>query len=299
MLETIGQTQAERLFFIEFRLYFLGLLKRADLTTRFGIKEAAATRDIALYKAEAPGNIDYDSSGKSYRLGVNFKPLFEYQPLQVLAALSQGFGDDYIGNAKPLILCETPIQLNQPDLSTIATISRAIAQQGLIRINYCSHSSGKTNRIIAPFALIDNGVRWHVRAYDRRRNRFTDFVMTRITCTSEVSGTLEEHEHKEQDIQWNRIVPLELVPHPNLNHPETTVLDFGMKDGLLEVNVRAALAGYVLNRWNVDCSENHCMDPSLHHLWLSNRPALYGVDSVGLAPGYHPEEANTKYRSGL
>ena len=37
-------------------------------------------------------------------------------------------------------------------------------------------TSGKTQRVIVPFALVDTGLRWHVRAYDRKRNGFRDFL---------------------------------------------------------------------------------------------------------------------------
>ena len=59
-----------------------------------------------------------------------------------------------------------------------------------------------------------------------------------------------------------------------------------MKDGILTVNVLAAVAGYVLRRWNVDCSEDHHLDGAEVHLWLRNRPTLYGVEGLVIAPGY-------------
>ena len=46
----ISQSQKERLSHIDFRVCFLGTFGRNDLVTRFGIKAAAATRDITLYK---------------------------------------------------------------------------------------------------------------------------------------------------------------------------------------------------------------------------------------------------------
>jgi len=38
LLESASQTQCERLFHIDFRLYFLGTVNRSDLVSRFGIK---------------------------------------------------------------------------------------------------------------------------------------------------------------------------------------------------------------------------------------------------------------------
>ena len=54
--------------FVELRVRFIGEIRRQDLVSRFGIQSAAATRDLALYKELAAGNIDYDSKGKSYVL---------------------------------------------------------------------------------------------------------------------------------------------------------------------------------------------------------------------------------------
>jgi hypothetical protein len=68
-LADLTQPQRDRLAFVELRVRFIGEIRRQDLVSRFGIQSAAATRDLALYKDLAPGNIDYDSKGKSYVLG--------------------------------------------------------------------------------------------------------------------------------------------------------------------------------------------------------------------------------------
>ena len=108
VLSEINQAQQERLSHIDFRVYFLGGIGRSDLLSRFGIGEAAATRDITLYRELAPKNLEYDTKAKSYVKSEAFKPLFEYSTPQVLAALSQGFGEDFIGSHKPMISCEMP-----------------------------------------------------------------------------------------------------------------------------------------------------------------------------------------------
>jgi hypothetical protein len=50
--------------------------------------------------------------------------------------------------------------------------------------------------------------------------------------------------------------------------PELAALDFPMTDGVLRVRARAALAGYVLRRWNVDCSPDHGLRGPEYSLWL-------------------------------
>ena len=290
MVDGINQSQKERLSHIDFRLYFLGTIGRNDLVQRFGIKEAAATRDIALYRELASENLFYDTKAKIYLVTSEFKPQFDYQPSRVLSALSLGLGDDTVSENKPFISCETPSQLNNPDIDVLAVLSRAIYNEKAVSIEYRSVSSGLSERDIIPFALVDNGLRWHIRAYDRRRNRFSDFVITRITNPQIlVDSEIEEQELKQSDIQWNRIVELKIVAHPKLKYKETIETDYGMADGVLDMNVRAAVAGYLLRRWNVDCTAEATLEGAEYHLWLNNRQALYGVDNLVIAPGFQQD----------
>jgi predicted DNA-binding transcriptional regulator YafY len=254
---------------------------------RFGIKEAAATRDISLYKEHAPNNLEYNESLKIYKRAKDFEPLFEYTSNQVLTALTKGFGEDLVGVHTPLITCETPAQLNNPPLPVLSVLSRAIHQKKVVNICYRSVHSGKSKREIVPFALIFNGLRWHIRAYDRKRAKFSDFVITRISEPSISGSLIQEKETRDADIQWNRIIEMEIAAHPRLKHPETIEEDYNMEKGVLHLNVRAALAGYVLRIWNIDCSENHFLDGDEIHLWLRNVAALYGVENLFMAPGYN------------
>lgn len=286
----INQAQKERLSHIDFKACFLGTVGRNDLVSRFGIKEAAATRDITLYKEYAPQNLEYDTKAKVYIRGTSFEPLFDYSPSQAMSALAQGFGDDFVGTHRALIPCEAPAQLNHPDLETLSVLTRAIHQHKASKIVYRSLSSGRSTREIVPFVLVDNGLRWHIRGYDRKQSRFADFVVTRVSDPEFLNGQVKEHESRESDIQWNRIVELEIVPHPNLKHPKTIETDYAMENGVLKMNVRAAVAGYVLRRWNVDCSEGHSLEGPEYHLWLRNRQALYGVENLIIAPGYNKHD---------
>jgi len=289
-VDDINQSQKERLSHIDFRLYFLGSIGRNDLVKRFGMKEAAATRDIALYKELAGQNLIYDTKAKLYTTTSNFDSLFEYKSSRVLSTLSSGIGDDIVYEHKSFINCETPSQLNKPSLEVLAMLSRAIYNKQPLSIQYRSVSSGFSEREIVPYSLVDNGLRWHVRAYDRRRNRFTDFVLTRITNPIILTDSLiEEQEYQTEDIQWNRIVELKLVAHPRLKHKKTIETDYGMVDGVLDINIRAAVAGYLLRRWNIDCTADATLDGAEYHLWLNNRQALYGVDNLIIAPGFQQD----------
>jgi len=283
----LTQPQRDRLAFIELRIRFAGEIRRQDLVARFGIQAAAATRDIGVYKEIAPRNLDYDTKGKVYVRDEWFRPVFEFPAERVLAWLSQGFGDGEPLRIKPFVACEGSALLNKPDLETLSVLTRAIHRKGAVEIAYRALSSGLTTREIVPFALADNGLRWHVRAYDRRSGQFRDFVLTRIADARLIPGSPEEHELPDQDIQWSRIVELELVPHPaNVQHPDTIEADYGMEGGALRIRVRAALAGYLLRRWNVDCTESHSLKGAEYHLWLRNHLSLVDVANLSIAPGY-------------
>ena len=285
-IEAVCRYQRERLAYLELRAYFTGELRRSDIESRFGVKPAASSRDLKQYRDLATGNLFYDQAARCYRPSESFVPLFAFDSIRVLSWLLDGFGDGLDSKAKLAAPCEGPGHLFRPDLRVMAAITRAICGRQSVSIDYMSVSSGVKNRKIVPLALADNGLRWHVRAYDRSRNRFGDFVVTRISNVTPLPEAPKDHETLQADEQWARVVELELVPHPGLPRADAIQADYGMVDGVRRVKARAALAGYVLRRWAVDASPDHNQDPASHHLWLRNHPTLYGVESAALAPGY-------------
>ncbi|MBP6702583.1 MAG: WYL domain-containing protein [Vicinamibacteria bacterium] len=281
----VSQAQRERLAYIEMRAWFVGEVRRPDIEARFGVKPAAASRDLTAYRDMAPRNLEYDSAARCYRPSSAFKPVFGFSVDRVLSWLQTGFGDGLDPRPKKPAPCEGPGGMGQPHLDVLAAVSRAICAGRVLRISYLSVSSGRSARIVVPVALADTGVRWHVRAFDRRNRRFSDFALRRIEKAEILDERASEGETLDCDEQWTRIVDLELAPHPRAKWPEGIVADYGMEGGILRTRIRAALAGYFLHRWQVDCTPDHRMDPVEHHLWLKNPETLYGVDSAALAPG--------------
>ncbi len=297
-LTALTQPQRDRLAFIELRVRFFGDIRRQELVSRFGIQSAAATRDLGIYKELAPGNIDYDAKAKAYVLGKDFNPVFTFPPERVLSWLTQNFGDGEPGPLRACVPSEYPWRLDQPDLAVLACVTRAIHQEHPLSIEYHSISSGRTEREIVPFALIDNGLRWHVRAFDRKSQEFRDFVITRIKMPKLLKGqAIAAHERSDQDIQWTRIVELELVPHPDQPHPEITEMDYAMRDGVIRMKLRAAMVGYVLLKWSVDCSPDHNLHGPEYRLWLRDHLAIYGVKNAMLAPGYRTPDTQLRQHS--
>lgn len=290
-VENLSHGQRDRLAYVDFRLFFFGEIGRPDLSGRFGVAPAGATRDLALYREIAPQNIEFDGSNKIYRIGKNFAPLFEHASQRVLSALALGFGDGVNGESHTLVPCESPAVLSIPKMDVLAPICRAIYAKRPVAIRYHSMSRGESERVIVPFALVDTGLRWHVRAFDRKSGEFRDFVITRIEAPTLLDEEPLANERPDNDIQWTRIVELDFVPHPRLERPEIIKRDYGMQDGAIRMRVRAAVAGYMLLRWSVDCSSDHRLKEEQYRLWLSDPLALYGVENAKLAPGYQAPAA--------
>lgn len=285
-IASLTKAQRDRLAFIELRLRFMGGLRRHDLVERFGLQEAAATRDISLYKSLAADNIQYDAKAKTYLMGECFLPLFALDTERVMSWLTHGYGDGAESQSKTWIISDGPVRLNQPDLDTLASVTRAMFLGCPLAIHYHSLSSGLTQRQIVPFALIDTGLRWHTRAFDRKSQEFRDFVLTRIEQPQVLVGqTIAAHEHCDRDGEWNRSVGLELVPHPDQPRPEITELDYGMNSGVLRLTLRAATVGYSLRKWSVDCSSEHGLCGPEYRLWLRNHHVLQNTPNAVLAPG--------------
>jgi len=290
-IEKLTFAQKQRLSFIDFCLLFKGSINRKELTEKFEMGMANATRDLTLYKELAPQNIDFNAQDRIYLQSKNFKPLFSYNSKQTLAKLSHKISDGFDGVMEVAFPVDAPLQLNVPDIFIVAKIVQAVLKGKAISIIYTSLSSGSKAREIVPHTIIDNGLRWHVRGYDRKTNSFRDFVLTRLSKVTLLDKQVEEFETAIEDNQWMRKMDLHIVPHPiNVQYPQAIELDYGMEKGMLQLTVRAALVGYLLRRWNVDCTEEASLKGGEYQLWLRNRQTLYGAENLAIAPGYTENE---------
>jgi predicted DNA-binding transcriptional regulator YafY len=286
---TFPRATLERFKHIEFLLQFRGWVNRNDLIEYFEIGEAAATRDFKHYNDLCPGNMELNPSSKKWELiPSSFKRHFELTTLTAFAKLRNPLVSEAIGLGTGDYAISPP-RLAFPNLDNLSVITRAIAAKSVVRLKYFAASRGNHEIDIVPHSLVDNGIRWHVRAYDRTEDRYWDFVLGRISNPVIIADRPEQHELIESDMQWNRFVRLELAPHPNkdnLRNPESLMVEYGMESGLIVHSVRAAVAGYWLRLWNVDCSVDHSLIGSHYQLCLNNPQTLYDVNSAVLAPGY-------------
>ena len=286
-LKDANFSQKQRLAYIDFKLLFVGFVTRAEIVSHFEKGLTAASRDLNYYKELCPNNMTYNTKQKKYFQSDKFTPLFTHDARRTLVKLANNISDGFDAIKDTSFPVEAPSQLNIPDIFIVARLVQSIINQKPVSIIYTSLSSGSAAREIVPHQIVDNGLRWHIRAYDRKSNSFRDFVLTRISKVTIKEHLVESHEDKLEDHQWMRMMPLQLVAHPkNIKFPTAIELDYGMENKVLELNVRAALAGYLLRRWNVDCTKEASLIGGEYQLWLRNRETLYGAENLAIAPGY-------------
>lgn len=269
--------QSERLFFLEFLALFTGQVSRKDLISRFSISEAAATKDLSAYTALAPNRIEYNLRKKHYTY-ISGAPYFDHNVDQSLFALAgeRAIAVDY-GHAKKIpswVHCDMKSPLS---LELVSAITRCIHQRKRLKASYYSLTSGQTDRALSPLALINDGLRWHVRCFDHKKSSYRDFNLTRFL-------SVEEEESSdailEDDREWSTVVTVKLQPHPKSAHPETIKFDYGITDNVKLVEIRSCLVGYFLRHWNIDYSDDASGNPKAKQLFLNNKSELIelGVD---------------------
>ena len=283
MLHEIKFATRQRLQFIEIMAYYTGTISRSMLARAYGISDPAATKDLKLYNDLAPDNLEYNPSLFSFVPAVNFDEVFaNLSPRAVLPMFSQNLLtiDNPSGNAPiyGISVEELPLPARLPDKAVLAQIIRAMKTGRQLKVEY--HSLTKRDeqdvkhRIIEPHALVNNGLRWHVRAYNHDNYDFRDFVLSRFSFAQQLGFDAESSQDYDDD--WVEKITLKLQPHPGLSEKQRIALnyDFDMQHGSLEIDVRRALAGYVLQQLKVDTSADHSCNPSAYQLILSNREEI-------------------------
>jgi hypothetical protein len=283
---SFSYAQQQRLAFIDFCLQYFGQMARADLVQHFNTGLASGTRDFTLYKELAPNNLILKHQTKLYYRSESFVPIFEHDPETILTSLCRGFGDGFASKIKASETCFDAIRLIHPNSDTIATLMRAIQYQQVLYCEYVSISSGASHRELIPHAIVNNGHRWHIRAFDRKSNGFRDFVCTRFINMTKTAKRAQRLELSAADIAWSTMLPITLKPHPKLSHSLAIELDYNMVNGELALEVRAALVGYLLQQWQVDCSINNQLNEKQYPLALVNVDVLKNCDNAILAPGF-------------
>jgi hypothetical protein len=257
------------------------VVTRSDVARAFGLSDPAATKDLKLYGDLAPGNLVYNHSVFGFVPGEGFSAVFaDLAPAAVLPiiaanlAVANGpYGSELIYG---LPTASLPLPTRLPSQQTLAQITRAIHGRRKLRVSYRSLSRRESDaaRVLEPHTLVNTGLRWHVRAYSEDTCDFRDFVLSRMTEAQCLDMPAESGEQYDDD--WVEQVSLKLAPHSGLDaaRRESLLLDYGASGDIIEVNVRRALLGYVLQRLSVDTTPDHSLNPNAYQLMLLNRDEI-------------------------
>lgn len=266
---------------IEWRAYWLGRFNRSDLEDRFGVSTPQASADLRSYQEAVPGNIEYDPTEKAYVPSATFKPEFlrvsADRYLSQLNALLNGAiapADTWFGSLPPAAVMPTAVRSVEPRI--LRLILDAIPARRIVDVDYQSLSS-KRRRGIAPHSLAFDGYRWHARAWCFERAEFRDFVLSRMHSIDEGETSNVD---PSDDVEWNTMVDLKISAHPELSREQRSAIerDYNMKDGVLILSSRVALAYYLKRRLNLDLTTEQLPAERLQ-IFLTNAAEVQAVEA--------------------
>src|SRR5574340_142860 len=273
----------QRLQYIEIKAFYTGVVTRSDVARAFGLSDPAATKDLKLYGDLAPGNLAYHHGVFGFVPAEGFSAVFaDLSPAAVLPVIAANLAVANGPYGDELVYGLATAGLPLPGAQTLAQITRAIHGRRKLAVSYRSLSDrgsresegGLAARIIEPHTLVNTGLRWHVRAYNAASCDFRDFVLSRIVAAECLDDAAESSAEYDED--WVETVSLRLAPHAGLDSArrESLLLDYGAAGEIIEVEVRRALLGYVLQRLNVDTTPDHSLNPNAYQLMLLNRDEI-------------------------
>lgn len=243
--------------FIEFQLWWEGVIGRQLLKDKFGISLQQATLDLTSYLDLAPKNMEYDPRQRTYVARTSFSPAFikgdasEY--FVHLEMLHQGHREtSEIWTSTIPAFDAVSVCNRKTDANVLRNVLRAIREERSAEVSYVSLSSDSEKpRELFPRAIANDGHRWHMRAYDASKERFSDFVLSRI---EKISVKNSDSRDVPRDEAWESYAPLKLCPSPNLSERQKrqVEIEYDMVDGKMAVEVRKAMLFYYLRFYGFD-----------------------------------------------
>ena len=262
--DDLGYAQRERLRFIEASLLWEGSIRRQQVSQVFNVSLNHVTKDLRRYEEAFPNNILFDHRRQLYVPGPRFKTHLTSRDPREYLALQLARAESGTNVVAPLLAgwdtvptCTVPSPPNAVTESVLRAIVRAITESTAVDVHYHSSTGlAPAQRRLWPHALMHTGSRWNVRAWDRERERFVDFVLQRMEQPRSVAKPRPVD--ASEDIDWVQSVRLRVVPSPALNaHQRALVVrDFGMTPGkrgpAWEVELRRCLIRYFARQYGLD-----------------------------------------------
>lgn len=273
----------QRIEYIEHLLYWEGKLSRKDLTNYFNISIPQATKDIKFYIENATENIEYDFNAKHYIATKNFSPIF-------IKPDSQKYLESLLNDRLQIIDNKFEMGI-VPSFYKLPHLKRTVNQEILrkllrimkdkkaVEIEYQSMDTPNlVKRSIAPHSLGYDGNRWHLRAYCYIDKLFKDFNLSRIhsILDEKISNINDKY-----DYLWHTNIIFKIAPHPE--HSESAKrcieLDFGMENGVLNLEIKGAFIHYCKFQYKFD-KEHQKRSPKEQQLILINSDEINAQESL-------------------
>lgn len=234
-------------------LLWEGALSNARLRELFGLSSVRASEWIREYRELHASWMRWDSVTRSYRATAK-----AYQQAESRDKLDAGYSlSRYLTLAglPPAGTAEAPGRViwgGFPDLATprphiFAALTDAARARRAVRIIYRSMRKPKPHeRVIAPHSLVRAGRRWHTRAFCMTNQDFRDYALARIVEAHPMSE--EASSGVREDEAWGTLVPVKLVPHPDLTLTQAGLIRYEyFSDAEYRVEkCRGALVSYFL-----------------------------------------------------
>lgn len=236
-------SQEARLRAIDLAAFWEGRVNRAELIRRFGISVPQATNDLRDYQARAPRNLRYDTREKAYLAETDFRPLFGEPSAEAWLR------DTGAPHGLPVAVMPMPSRRLDPWL--VRRVVRA-QQAGLaLRVLYQPMNEPDASwRWLSPVAFANDGMRWHLRAWNHDARRHEHLLFPRMIEMGEErpAGSLPP------DTDWERLIPVRLRPAARLSPAQRRVIeaDYGMESGEAVLEVRVAMLFLFLRRLGLD-----------------------------------------------
>jgi len=284
-----NQELAIRLSFIDFKIYYTGVLSRSDLIDEFGVSEITASRIISEYKKVREWNLEYNPSEKKFFLNLKgFKPFSYIKAEDALFMLANGFDKNRVIKKDGFIKFESiGVDTNPICNEKVSAITRAIYQGLMISCVYNS-AAGRdlSERSIVPLVILFDGLNWIFRANQPGADgnvKYKNFNFSRIISVKDGGTKVGREYGLDYDTLWNGIVPLDIEINSSLDNDakERVRRDYGMPDDANKILMteRAAFVWIILNQWKVRYSGNKKVLGENYLLELKNEDMLkkYGA----------------------
>ena len=280
----------ERLRYMEATLIWEGAFQRSQVAAVFGVHENSVTDDLTAYQDRYADHLKYDNRQKRYLRGEKFAPKFASDDPNEYLALLLAYAETGSTAVVPLLAgaCNIAVAVPSPtpvlDREVLKLTLQAVRKHRGFRATYHSTRASQPETCeLWPHALFYTGIRWFVRAYNRKTGKFRSYAIQRL----EKPKALDEvpPASRENDDDWSQQLDVEVVPNPALDEHGKMIVarDFAMKKAeggyVWKVRVRKCLVWFFVNRYRLDDEEP---DRRRNRVVLKDRQLLQRIIDAGV-----------------